>query len=1324
MAEVQRIWTWVLAALLVWGAGGTVWAQSPARVDAGSATGEIHGKNLGVGAGGSAARGVGGSGGVGSIAGRLTDLYSKPLGGVTVVLRSDATGVEQRTTTAKNGSYRFAGVAAGEYTLEGESESLGHGRLDGIVVAGGSEARLQTAMEFSVQALEILAGGGAGEEPAVVGNHAVLRAGVASAGVVAIGVAVESSRPLLAVVRAAGLVQGIAAVPGGGTARAESPSGALSGRVAGEAAAPVSPEVAATVAQEILAGLPLTGTTIGQGQESLPARTAAGDIGPVTPVVTTAMTSEQVGGLPVGGRRWQDFVLDSPTAASAPGGTQMSLRGAGIMTPGTQVDGANTGLAFGETGERGAGERGSGAQGSGAGAGGMGQAWAGGRGFAVGETAIREVQTTAGNVEADGARAAGGRVRVETTGGENQLHGQGSLFDRQNTWGARNPHTQWVKETAAATETSTPVFTPESYTPPDHEMTWGIGAGGRIRRDKLFWFASLDGYQRNDPGLATVKHQAEFFAQPSNDQMQVLSARLGLSSANPVAAGLGAYSKMLESLDGLLGPAQRTAKQWTGFARVDWQATERYRFSLEGTGAAWNSPGGGLRRVAETYGANSFGTSESSKEWLMGRLEAFVTPNLLAVSQVSAGRGILSAHPGNPSAFEQKFLSPSVWGQLPQMVVDSRNGFTIGNPSRFGVGNYPDERSFAGQEMLDWVHGKLLVKAGIELSHNANITSFLRNETGTYSYASVENFASDALAFAAFGVGGELISDNQHNCDQTGKVWRDSGGTLRGLGYLPCYSSFSQTLGPTNWNLSTNDWAGYATAQWQPKPLLVVSAGLRWEFEQMPPPIAALANSQLPLAGRVPSLGNDLGPRISMAMGNAKSHWPVLRLGYGMYFGRTENSTLETVLTQTGSAKGDTKIFMRPTDNLNAGGAPPFPYVPAGMPGNIVKPGAEEFATNFRNPEVHQAVAAVEESLPGHMEVTASAMVSLGRRLPVFIDANLAPPTQTILYQVCDQTPTGANNTACGFLGLGPIKTPTISVPVYAGVPSLDCVDGSPSNTNGVSGWLNPCYQEIDQITSKANSTYESAVLRVVRYGHRGLSLHAQYTYSHTMDWNPNESPANLSASLTSPDFNQEYGTSNQDMRHSVTAMVMFEAPWRLRGMAGKLGNGWLLSGTGQFHSGLPYTMRTGGSLPEMVTGSGPNVGLRPGMNGSGGDNRVLGVGRNTYRYPGTWKADMRLGKSFELGEERRLEFLLESFNLFNHQNVTEIETTGYIIGSGSPSSVPGASGSYPTLNFLTGLKTNATTGLTTPAFGQPLNVNATDFYRERQVQVGMRLRF
>ena len=84
----------------------------------------------------------------------------------------------------------------------------------------------------------------------------------------------------------------------------------------------------------------------------------------------------------------------------------------------------------------------------------------------------------------------------------------------------------------------------------------------------------------------------------------------------------------------------------------------------------------------------------------------------------------------------------------------------------------------------------------------------------------------------------------------------------------------------------------------------------------------------------------------------------------------------------------------------------------------------------------------------------------------------------------------------------------------------------------------------------------------------------------------------------------------------------------------------------------------------------------------------------------------------------RQLELLAESFNLFNHQNVTELETTGYYIESGNPPSTLGAPGTPPTLNFLTGLKANTT------AFGQPLNINATNFYRERQIQLGLRMRF
>ena len=1418
MAEARRNWIrWLVLGALCLSAHAAIFAQA-APIDSGSTEHfvQIQAPQSG------------------SLAGRLTNLHSAPLAGVSIVLRNQSTGAEVRATSARNGAFRFATLDAGEYTLDADAAQLGHGRLEGILVTGGVESRVQAALNFEPASPTLIEATAPVQidAPRMVATRVPLNASVPPAlprapraATVAPATPLPPIRPALST-SAPQIVASIAgeplnllplAIPAAAStistdappatstrvapsiaprstapsqtattgaftaspsalsapsafqqARSQTPVFSLPPRAALETqSAPI--ELALDVAQPhvfpLKAGaVPALATTAVQpslvqaAMLTLPSVSttlrAAQPPDPAAPAVSTTVSASQLQALPANGRRWQEFLLDTPAANDSAEPGQASYRGSQQSAEVT-VDGAAIGLAFSVSAGSGPHSsddtgRDSGPQSSSSQPG--SQAWTGGHGLDVSEAAIREVTTVAGNVEAEGVRAAGGRTTIRTESGGNALHGQGFLFDRQNNWGARNPFTKWTTETAPATLTfnptgSVPVFTPEPYTPPDHEMVWGLGAGSRIRRDKLFWFAALDSYHRNDPGLAMVKHPldlcgnlnangqctypAGFFETPTDCQLEALAARLGVAGGQSsgcvsgLVQGLTAYSTMLETLSGLLGPSPRTAAQWVGFGRIDWHAAERHHFTFEGIGADWNSPGGGLTRVSENYGNHSFGSSQASQQWLLARWEAYLTPNLLAVTQGSAGRAVLSSKPGTPSAFERSLLNGNSSGQLPQIVVDSRYGLTIGNPSRFGQGDDPDERLIHGQEMLDWVRNKLLVKTGFEVDHNADAISQLRNQLGTYVYSKVEDFISDALVFQQFGLQNPNNDSVQHSC----------GATDATLGSQPCYSHYSQMIGPANWNLSTNEWAGYGTAQWQPNKLAVFSIGLRWEREQMPPPLAMLANPDLPQAGKTPDLGSNWGPRVSLAIG-ARNRWPVLRLGYGMYYGRVANSATEIALTQTGSLKGVLSYFIRPTDGDSPIGgtsaAPPFPYVLSGLPASIVKPGAVEFSPNFRNPEVHQSVAAIEQPLPGRMELTASIMLSLGRRLPVFIDSNLAPPLtrseqpQDITYNVCDETPptpSGSSNTngACGNLGLGPIKAKQITVPFYASTAST-----------GVAGWLNPGYQEINVMESKANSTYEAAMVKLSRYGSRGFSLHAHYTYAHAMDWNPNESP--LDPVDSSHDFSQEYGTSNLDTRHSAAAMVVFEAPWKMRNFAGQIANGWMLSGIGQFHSGLPFTMRTSGSLPTELNDAGyAIVGLGPSMNGSGGDNRVYGlgsdnqvynIGRNTYRYPGTWKVDLRLAKRFDLGEMRQLEILAETFNLFNHQNVTNIETTGYIIEPGSPPSTLGAAGTAPSLNFLTGLKTNSKTGLPIPGFGQPLDINATDFYRERQIQLGLRMRF
>jgi hypothetical protein len=214
------------------------------------------------------------------------------------------------------------------------------------------------------------------------------------------------------------------------------------------------------------------------------------------------------------------------------------------------------------------------------------------------------------------------------------------------------------------------------------------------------------------------------------------------------------------------------------------------------------------------------------------------------------------------------------------------------------------------------------------------------------------------------------------------------------------------------------------------------------------------------------------------------------------------------------------------------------------------------------------------------VQVAASAIVSLGRRLPVTIDTNFDPATNpgTITYGVVDAT------------GEGPMKTRQITVPFFASWPDIGA-------SSGAAGRLNANYQQIREWMSRANSTYEAAALRVSRYGRRGLTLHARYTYGHAMDWNPNESTQVSGSSVLDPtDFRNEYGTSNLDIRNSVSGMVILEPHWRLSRFEGRLANDWMLSAIGQFRSGLPFTMRTAGSIPEEFETSGAMiVGLGPG---------------------------------------------------------------------------------------------------------------------------------
>lgn len=418
----------------------------------------------------------------GALAGRLTDLYSRPISGVALTLRNGATGEAQRATSGRNGSYRFKKLSAGTYVLHADRPGLGEGEVDGIAVASGHETHVQTALRFELQTTVEAASqpkpaassvpSASPREPACKAAQSSLRkAALPPETMPAMNQSLAEpslpEQPLLEWPLAAGAQ----------TRASTQPAANFSEAAQGGKAAKASPREANPATP---VGLPAQTTQV-------PASPGEPH-GKVMAAQPVSLTAEQLPALPLAGRNWQNFVLDSPPAASGAGGTVQSSPRGGEEPATNTVDGASIRLAFG-----------------GSGVGRMHGRSAALIGPGANEAAIREVQSVAAATGVDASRAASRGADEQTTSGSNRLHGQAFLLDRDNLWGAQNPYTLWVKPTAPGTGAAIPTFTPEPYTPGDRAVTWGLGAGGRFRRSRLFWFAALDSYHRNDAGVSMVR---------------------------------------------------------------------------------------------------------------------------------------------------------------------------------------------------------------------------------------------------------------------------------------------------------------------------------------------------------------------------------------------------------------------------------------------------------------------------------------------------------------------------------------------------------------------------------------------------------------------------------------------------------------------------------------------------------------------------------------------------------------------------------------------------------------------------------------------------
>jgi Carboxypeptidase regulatory-like domain len=243
-----------------------------------------------------------------------------------------------------------------------------------------------------------------------------------------------------------------------------------------------------------------------------------------------------------------------------------------------------------------------------------------------------------------------------------------------------------------------------------------------------------------------------------------------------------------------------------------------------------------------------------------------------------------------------------------------------------------------------------------------------------------------------------------------------------------------------------------------------------------------------------------------------------------------------------------------------------------------------------------------------------------------------------------------------------------------------------------------PRFGAVTQFSTGANSHYNGLQLTAMkRIGH-GLMGQINYTWSRCMDTVSNGGFLQFSAGgILSPlpgDLARDYGPCDYDIRHNLSAQYVYQLPLKVRNRAlGYALNGWQVSGTVLWHSGIPFSVLStpysaGGN--GVVNGSGPQfASVVPGVplyghnpipgvtqpgtvqwlnpdafvstvdpsTGAcfGGDSpkncQFGNLGRNALRGPNFTWSDFYLTKSFSLTERVKLRFDTQLFNVFNHPN-------------------------------------------------------------------------
>jgi hypothetical protein len=919
-----------------------------------------------------------------------------------------------------------------------------------------------------------------------------------------------------------------------------------------------------------------------------------------------------INNLPINGRRWFNFALMSPGTATDGGFGDISFRGISGLLNNNTVDGGDNNQAFFSE-EKGRTRI----------------------AYSTSQESIQEFQVNTATYSAEYGRAAGGVVNAVTKSGTNELHGEGFYFQRNQSWGAYTPFA-----VAPALVNGSYVSVPVK--PRDIRHQFGGDIGGRIIKDKLFFYFNYDEQIRHFPASATPNNPGVLFGPLTTAEMTTLTQRLGPGTlANLSTAQIQQYAQPVFGLwQALSGTAHRDGNQKLFFPKIDWRPTANNSVTVSWNKLHWSSPYGVQTNSVVARGLDSFGDDFVKDDSVIARWTSVLTPTVTNEMRFLYGRD-----------FEYEFANPSLavdphdqTGYSPDTSISGSAAFEWGQPYYTQRYKYPDERRWQLADTGSWAHGKHLLKVGVDFDHVNDQIQFLNTGGGEYYYNNRVDYISDYIA------------------SQNPSILSATKGMVCGTAAAPlqCYNEYQQGFGPLGFQFNTMEYAAFVQDQWRISSRLTLNLGLRYELEKLPG--AQIPNPAFPQTGVLNSDKRDFGPRVGFAWDVTGKGTTSVRGGYGVYYGRFINGTIFQAISNTGVSNAQVQATIFPSTNGNIG--PIYPNVVTTLTGSVSKPNIVVLPGDLRNPMIQEYDMVLEHQVAHNTVISLSFMGSLGHFLPEAVDTNLPAPG-SISYNILT----------------GPLAGQAVTVPFYKGTRP------------------NPLFNQISMIMTRVSSTYNAGVLQFNRRMTRGLQFTASYTLADSRDDQASISPT-PSGNYPSNPFNLAFdrGPSNFDIRHRGVVGLVWQPDYFQHATPAVrwLLSGWTISPAFVAASGAPFTPTTSGNPPSGLGNAGS------GILGAQGSSRVPFLERNSYRYPGTNNLDMRISRSFRIGEHVRTELIGEAFNLYNHFNATGVTTLMYTVGG---------TAAAPTLSY------NAN-------FGQITSANNNNVIGPRQIQIGAKVTF